>query len=506
MTFVDFVRLLRANAARLVLAALLGGTAAYAYARTLPPVFVADASGYIVSAGSQGDLGQVMANSAVTSSKGSAYVQLAQTRKVAQRAIEDIGISASPSDVVGRVSVSIADGSSILRITAVGPDPEEARLLADAFARAIAAVANELELGGSAKPGEKALVRIVPVDSALPAAQIGPNVRKYVLAGIGAGAGAMLGWILLRRLLDTRVRTVKDVEDSEGGTVLSIVPITPELRAGKGRGQLARLGWAAESFRQLRTNLRFVNVDKPPRSIVITSANPGEGKSTMSSTLARVLGEGGQPTVLIDADLRRPMLATIFDRHGSIGLTQVLSGQISVEDALQDTDQANVKLITAGRIPPNPSELLGSKQMAKLIAALATNRTVIIDAPPILPVSDAGLLTAAADGALLVVRTGKTLRDQISVAVKRLDQVGGRLLGSTLNLASPRRLGETMYGYGRGYGYARKSYGAYYGSNSKVAGEGTLLAPHVPQRVSEAAPVAAPSAVSPGRAATPTGH
>ena len=127
---------------------------------------------------------------------------------------------------------------------------------------------------------------------------------------------------------------------------------------------------------------------------------------------------------------------------------------------------------------------------------------VIIDAPPILPVSDAGLLTAAADGALLVVRTGKTLRDQISVAVKRLDQVGGRLLGSTLNLTSPRRLGETMYGYGRGYGYASKSYGAYYGSNSKVAGEGTLLAPHVPQRVSEAAPVAAPSAVSPSRAAT----
>lgn len=463
MTFVDFVRLLRANAARLVLAALLGGTAAYAYARTLPPVFVADASGYIVSAGSQGDLGQVMANSAVTSSKGSAYVQLAQTRKVAQRAIEDIGISASPSDVVGRVSVSIADGSSILRITAVGPDPEEARLLADAFARAIAAVANELELGGSAKPGEKALVRIVPVDSALPAAQIGPNVRKYVLAGIGAGAGAMLGWILLRRLLDTRVRTVKDVEDSEGGTVLSIVPITPELRAGKGRGQLARLGWAAESFRQLRTNLRFVNVDKPPRSIVITSANPGEGKSTMSSTLARVLGEGGQPTVLIDADLRRPMLATIFDRHGSIGLTQVLSGQISVEDALQDTDQANVKLITAGRIPPNPSELLGSHRMQQLIEELSRTHMVILDAPPLLPVTDAGLLTAMCDGALMVFAVGKTHREQVRQCTKVMGHVGGRVLGVILNLAPRKAIAGVVYGYGYGYG-SYKSHQDYYSS------------------------------------------
>ena len=466
MTFVDVVRILRANALWLVLAAVLGGAAAYSYARTLPPVYQADASGYIVSGASQTDIGQVMANSAVTSSKASVYVPLAQTRKVAQRAIEDTGIQATPSEIVGRVNASMLEGSNMIRVTAIGPTPTEAQALADAFTRAIADTANELELGGAAKPGQQALVRIVPIESALPGAQIGPNVRKYVLAGVAGGLGLLLAWIFLRRILDTRVRTVKNVEENEGGTVLSIVPTTPELRASKGRGHLARLGWASESFRQLRTNLRFVNVDHPPRSIVITSANPGEGKSTISATLARVLGEGGQPTVLIDADLRRPMLATIFDRHGSIGLTQVLSGQISVEDALQDTDQPNVSLITAGRIPPNPSELLGSQRMQSLIEQLSRTHVVILDAPPLLPVTDAGLLTAMSDGALLVFAVGRTHKEQVRQCTKVMGHVGGTVLGVILNMAPRKAISGVVYGYGYDYGnYKPSQY--YYGPGKR---------------------------------------
>ena len=194
-------------------------------------------------------------------------------------------------------------------------------------------------------------------------------------------------------------------------------------------------------------------MDNPPRSIVITSANPSEGKSTVSATLARVLGEAGQKTILIDADLRRPTLSTVFERDGSVGLSQILSGQVSVEDALQDTDQVNVQLIPAGRIPPNPSELLGSQRMKALIEELAQDHLVLMDAPPLLPVTDAGLLSGISDGTILVFAVGKTHKEQVAFCAKILEQVGGNLLGAVLNLAPKRGIGSVAYGNGySGYG------------------------------------------------------
>ena len=172
----------------------------------------------------------------------------------------------------------------------------------------------------------------------------------------------------------------------------------------------------------------------------------------MSATLARVLGEAGQPTVIIDADLRRPMLATVFDRPGSIGLSQLLSGQVRLADALQDTDQPNVRLITAGRTPPNPSELLGSQRMHALIDHLAKDHLVILDAPPLLPVTDAGVLSGMSDGTLLVFAVGRTHKDQARLCAKIMGQVGGHVLGVVLNMAPRKGLGGVVYGHGHGYG------------------------------------------------------
>ena len=157
-------------------------------------------------------------------------------------------------------------------------------------------------------------MQVVPIETALPGVKVAPDPIRNVL--IGAVVGLLVAYGLVSApQLDTRLRTVADVEAETGASVLGVVPLTSELRGHASRS-LDQLGLAAEAFRQVRTNLRFVSVDHAPRSIVITSANAGEGKSTMSATLARVLGESGQPTVIIDADLRRPMLATIFDRPG----------------------------------------------------------------------------------------------------------------------------------------------------------------------------------------------
>ena len=224
------------------------------------------------------------------------------------------------------------------------------------------------------------------------------------------------------------------------------------------RGVRGDLGRAAEAFRQLRTNLRFVDVDNEPRRIVVTSALAGEGKSTVSSNIARLVAQAGTPVLLIDADLRRPMIATTFDIDGAVGLTQALAGDVEVRDVIVESGMANLSLLPAGRIPPNPSELLGSLRMKQFIDDLAADYLVILDAPPLLPVTDAGLLSAFCDGALLVQAAGKTQIEQSQQCRRILDQVGSRLLGVVLNKAPVK--GAAAIAYGGGYG-TYGDYGAY---------------------------------------------
>jgi capsular exopolysaccharide synthesis family protein len=233
--------------------------------------------------------------------------------------------------------------------------------------------------------------------------------------------------------------------------VVGVIPKTDVLSHDH-RGVRGDLGLAAEAFRQLRTNLRFIDVDRPPRRIVVTSAMSGEGKSTVSANLARLVAHTGQKVVLIDADLRRPMLATTFGLDGGIGLTQVVAGDVDVSEALVDSGIPNLTLLLAGRIPPNPSELLGSERMRHVVDELARDHLVLLDAPPLLPVTDAGLLTAVCDGALLVQAAGKTHIEHSQHCRRILDQVGGRLLGVVLNKAPQK--GEMSVGYGYGSGYA----------------------------------------------------
>ena len=184
--------------------------------------------------------------------------------------------------------------------------------------------------------------------------------------------------------------------------------------------------------------------------MVITSANEGEGKSTVAANLARVLATAGQDTVLIDADLRRPVVAGIYGVDTQVGLAQVLVGDLTAEEALQESGIDHLKVMSAGRVPHNPSELLGSQRMQHLLQELSRDHMVILDAPPLLPVTDAALLAAVADGAMVVFAVGHTYKEQARLAKRRLEQTGGRMLGVILNRAPMRGMGAVVYGYGYG--------------------------------------------------------
>ncbi len=508
MTVLDVVRFMRANV-RMLLAALgIGLLLAVGWTALQPVRYTASATGYVVAGGSA-TVSEAMQGGSLAASKAASYASLATSRGVAERVQAATGTS-------GSYTGSADSSSGIMTFTATAPSREEAQTLANALVRATADEALALETltsdpdaGGeidrSAEPTGTSAVRLVPLDDAtLPGSPSSPDWRLNLALGALVGIVGGVAVALLRRALDVRVRAVTDLEEITGVSNLGTIPKTDEL-AGKTASSAG--GPAAEALRHLRTNLRFVDVDHPPRAIVFTSANAQEGKSTVSANVARTLAAAGQPTVIIDADLRRPTLAKRFGIDGHVGLTQVLAGDLPVADALVESGTSGLSLLPAGRIPPNPSELVGSKRMRDLIGELAHDHMVIVDAPPLLPVTDAGLLGVASDGVIVVARYGGTMKEQARLTAKLLKQVDARLLGTVLNLVPTNRIGSAMYGYGYGYGYSPEYY---YSGDEKKRGRGRkrVAAPEnpvdnvmlEPAAVRSAPAPAAPGPVSPASA------
>jgi capsular exopolysaccharide synthesis family protein len=190
----------------------------------------------------------------------------------------------------------------------------------------------------------------------------------------------------------------------------------------------------AEAFRKLRTNLAYMDVDQPPRVIVVTSPKQSDGKSTIAANLAAAIAIGGQRVTLVDGDLRRPTVADSLAILDGAGLTDVLVGRVTAEEVMQDhPDVPGLRVLASGAIPPNPSELLGSQAMRHLIEELSADAMVIIDAPPLLPVTDAAVLTRSTDGAIVVISHGGTLDTELQAALNNITTVHGRALGIVFN-------------------------------------------------------------------------
>jgi capsular exopolysaccharide synthesis family protein len=191
----------------------------------------------------------------------------------------------------------------------------------------------------------------------------------------------------------------------------------------------------SEAYRTLRTNLDFSSLDKPIKTMLITSAGPEEGKSTVLANLAVTTAQAGRKVILVDCDLRRPTLHNIFNLKNDVGLTTMVVNDAAMESPpLQDTGVEGLLLVSSGPLPPNPSELLGSRRMEEIIAAFLERADVVLfDAPPVVAVTDAAVLAAKVDGVLLVINAGGTKRDYVRAAKARLEKVNANLLGAVLN-------------------------------------------------------------------------
>lgn len=206
----------------------------------------------------------------------------------------------------------------------------------------------------------------------------------------------------------------------------------------------------SESYRMLRTNIQFTSIDRPVKSILVTSPEPGAGKSTTSANLAATFAQEGKKVVLIDADMRNPTLHYYFMKSNRTGLSNALAGQTPVQQCLLDTYIENLVLLPSGSIPPNPAEILSSNRMIGLLDELyAQFDIVIVDSPPVMAVTDAQVLSARCCGTLLVLQAGRVKRQLAQKTIERLRYVNANLLGVVLNkVQSKRNDGIYPYYYG----------------------------------------------------------
>ncbi len=283
-----------------------------------------------------------------------------------------------------------------------------------------------------------------------PTVPVSPRPVRNIALGLVLGLLVGFGLALLRDLLDTTVKGEADLPQVTDAPVVGGIPFETDAAKHPLVVQAVPHGLRAEGFRTLRTNLQFIDATTHPRSIVFTSSIAGEGKSTMAANLAMTMAAAGSRVCLIEADLRRPKLLDYLGLDGSVGLTDVLIGQIEVKAALQHFGKGDLWVLGSGPIPPNPSELLGSVLMQRALRELESRfDIVLIDAPPLLPVTDAAVLSTVAGGTVVVVGVGMVDRDHLTKALQSLESVKANLLGLVLNRIPTK--GADAYHYYEGY-------------------------------------------------------
>jgi len=510
------ISLLRSWLWLLVLGVLLAGGTAYVVSTNLPKVYEGTVT-LIVGQSTQAtnpDLNQLLASQRLSQT----YADLATTGPLLEKVIALNGLGVSVEDFRERVTSDAPRDSILVHLTVEDGDPGRAAALANSLAAEmiaaspaiagrdsavqqfidddLAAIQSQIEdtqaeiqrlsgLSSRSTLDEQRLQalqgRIVTlrqtyatmltfsssnganlltiVDPAVPPAQ--PSSPRVLLNTLIAGIVGLLLALALAFVIEHLDDTLKSPEDVEAVAGLPTLGAITKMRGGKQQGEMYRLapllyhqGPVAESYRSLRTSIEFAAVDAPVRTLLVTSAVPGEGKTTTAANVAVVFAQAGRRTILLDADFRKPGVHRMFNLSNTHGLSSMLrSDDATAHDVAQETELAELRVITTGPLPPNPAELLGSQRMRTVLGRLAELADlVVIDSAPVQAVTDAVVLSSFSDGTLLVIDAGRTHRGAVLRAREALAHAGARVIGVALNRMSPRSSGRYQYDYYGAYG------------------------------------------------------
>lgn len=467
-----YLLILRKGWPAILATALVGVVVAGIYGSLATPRYRATTSVFFAVVGGD-SVSQLLQGSTFSQNQVRTYALLATMPAVLDHVIDDLDLETTPKALARTVTTDVPPDTVVLNIAVTSESPETAASVANAVARRLGELVTELsaERGGG---GAGLQVQATTVASATPPAfPFSPNTRKNMALGLLLGIFLGCAMAVLREVLNVKVRSEEDLHRVTDAPVLGLIGFDASA-AKRPMLEVNDRSQRAEAMRRFRTNLEFLNYQGRVRSFVITSSLPGEGKTTTAANLALSLSET-QRVLLIDGDLRHPSAADLLGVDGSIGLSSVLSGRIPVKDAIQPWRRGRFDFLAAGRIPPNPGELLGSTAMANLLSSLQEQYdVVIIDSAPVLPVSDSAVLSRLTGGAIIVVNARRTTRSQLAECLRTFSRSGAHTLGVVLNQASVHALG--YYGtYGQETVAAHRSTGP--ARRQTVVSESTLQSP-----------------------------
>lgn len=527
----DYLNVMRARRGIILLATFVVAAVALAVSLVQPPTYESEAR-VLISEKDTGAaiFGQVLPELSSQPERAlQTQVQLVKVRPVAEAAIKRLDLQETPDRVMNRLTVAAIGQTNVIAITAAAPTSAEAEALANAIAEeyvlasrarkraSIKEAADEveqrldqaraeiLELGdrlqASGRTDEmiaelqiatgtystlaekleqlrineqlEAGSGVVVQEAVESGSPVAPQPVRNALLGLVVGLVFGVGMAFLYEYLDNTIKSTDEAEKVYGAPVLAIVPMD-KLEKGQKR-RLAIVDTpgsaSAEAYRVLRNAIDFVNFEHNLKTVLITSATPAEGKSTVAANLAMSLAQAGKKVVLVSCDFRRPTTDQFFGVNNMIGLSDVLLGTHSLKTALQQPMEEQLLILTAGKMPPNPSELLASSKMEELIGSLEEWADwVIVDTPPVLAVADPVSVARWVDGVLMVSKAGESTKEAALKAVEYLSKVGARIIGVAV-WGLDESKNQPGYGYGYytgGYYYYRSYYG--YGPGTTKAG------------------------------------
>ncbi len=309
------------------------------------------------------------------------------------------------------------------------------------------------KLKEAAKQGTAAVL-----DQALQATAIEVNPVRSALFTAMLGLVAGIAIALLMEVLDTTIHTPDDILHHTDVDFLGLIPLS-ETNNGHLVTLTAPRSPPAEAFRTLRSNINFATLDNPARTYMTTSAGGSEGKSLVTANLGVVFAQAGQSVIVVDSDLRRPIQHRVFGLRAGPGLTSVLMGEVTVRDALQQTEVENLRVLTSGPLPPNPAELIDSERMTTLIGDIANRADLVLfDSPPAIMLADAVILSAKVDQTILVAESGQVTRDAFNEMVRLITRARGHILGAVINKLDVSRTGYYYYYYYYYYDYDKREH------------------------------------------------
>jgi succinoglycan biosynthesis transport protein ExoP len=449
MDLKDVLQAVRSGWWLLVSAVILAVGAAGALTWAATPLY-SSSTQLFVSTSTSPDTSAAYQGNLFSQQRVTSYAELLTGEQLASGVVDELGLDLSARQVADKVTAVAVPETVILTVTVTDTSAQRAQDIAAALGRQFTQQVTELETPDGATTSAVKVTTVQPAK--YNAAPVSPDVFRNLAMGAVLGLLLGLGLALLRSRLDNTVKTGEDITRLTGAGVIGTVLEDPRLAEKHLVTDLDGHSISAEAFRTVRTNLQFLNVDNPPRVIVVTSSLPGEGKSTLAVNLSVALAQSGSRVMLIEADLRRPRVTRYMGLISGAGLTNVLVGTAALHEVAQPWGDGKLTVLGAGPMPPNPSEMLGSAQMRGLLDELReTHDFVVIDAPPLLPVTDAAVLTVLSDGCLLATRYGATRREELAEAAATLQRIDATLLGVVLNRV-PQSTGAAR-GYGYGYSY-----------------------------------------------------